>query len=681
MSNKTAYRADIDGLRAIAVLLVVGFHAFPYIIRNGFIGVDVFFVISGFLITGIILQGLNNNNFSFVEFYSRRVRRIFPALIIVLIAVLVFGYFYLFPYEYKQLAKHAFGGTAFISNFFFWNEVGYFDNSANTKPLLHLWSLAIEEQFYIIFPCLLFLLYKRKVDLLVALVILWIASFGFNIWEYKHNLTADFYSPLTRFWEILTGAILSYLSLQKKNKHLINNDFIANIMSLAGITIILVSALPHGLVRGGGGHPGISAVLPVLGGAMLIAGRGAANKILSHKFFTSIGLISYPLYLWHWPILSYMTILTSNFDLKYSTTMLYLLHIFPTESIYLLNNIMTLLYKIAAIVVAFLLSYITYQYIEKKIRSGKSQKSKTMMLAIIMAVISIASIILYKFTPAITKNSGNLYQLHYFFSDDNRRVDQACLDYVGIKFYNNVNANNGNSYYCKFNNMHSKTTVALLGHSHAFATYDGVANYLAKKNINTFFITNDIYIKGSNNTCVQGILPPYRPSLTSNEKNICDSSMKKILDILHNKKDIKNIFITDYPFFDHDVDRDPSPRLLIKHLIQDNKKVYLIAHYPTLRNDPRNCITSRPPYNKSSMVDCSFLADHNFAAISSIEKSNNVTIIDPTPAFCPERICSAFSPQGILLYSDWHHLSQAGSQFLAENVLAPYLDKIAKENR
>jgi hypothetical protein len=147
------YRADIDGLRAVAVLAVVGFHAFPNLVKGGLVGVDIFFVISGFLISTIIFDSLERNSFSFLEFYSRRIRRIFPALLLVLIASFSFGWFTLLADEYKQLGKHIAAGAGFVSNFVFWNESGYFDNTADTKPLLHLWSLGIEEQFYIVWPC------------------------------------------------------------------------------------------------------------------------------------------------------------------------------------------------------------------------------------------------------------------------------------------------------------------------------------------------------------------------------------------------------------------------------------------------------------------------------------------------------------------------------------------------
>lgn len=201
------YRADIDGLRAIAVLSVVIFHAFPKLLVGGFIGVDIFFVISGFLISTIIMGSLEQNSFSFIEFYSRRIKRIFPALLLVLIASFVFGWFMLLADEYKQLGKHIAGGAGFVSNFFFWNESGYFDNAAETKPLLHLWSLGIEEQFYIIWPLLLWLSWKNRFSLLTSTIIVIVISFALNVVKVQSDTTAAFYSPQTRFWELLAGSV------------------------------------------------------------------------------------------------------------------------------------------------------------------------------------------------------------------------------------------------------------------------------------------------------------------------------------------------------------------------------------------------------------------------------------------------------------------------------------------
>lgn len=187
------YRADIDGLRAIAVLSVVIFHAFPTMLPGGFVGVDIFFVISGFLISSIILGSLIENKFSFTQFYTSRIKRIFPALILVLVLSHAFGWFALLSDEYKQLGKHIASGAGFMSNFTLWQESGYFDNTAETKPLLHLWSLGIEEQFYIIWPLTLWIAWKYKTNILTLTLTLATGSLLFNLYHIKQDSTATFF--------------------------------------------------------------------------------------------------------------------------------------------------------------------------------------------------------------------------------------------------------------------------------------------------------------------------------------------------------------------------------------------------------------------------------------------------------------------------------------------------------
>ena len=204
------YRPDIDGLRAVAVLGVVIFHAFPTWIPGGYTGVDIFFVISGYLISGILFKGHREGNFSFKEFYARRVRRLFPSLITLFLISLIFGWFVLLPIEYQYLGKHMAAGTLFIQNFVFWKESGYFDVEAIRKPMLHLWSLAVEEQFYIFFPPLLLLICKRKWPLALFLGALLIASLIGNLVMSVQNVTTDFFLTPYRAWEFLGGSLLAW---------------------------------------------------------------------------------------------------------------------------------------------------------------------------------------------------------------------------------------------------------------------------------------------------------------------------------------------------------------------------------------------------------------------------------------------------------------------------------------
>ncbi|MDR0529570.1 MAG: acyltransferase [Zoogloeaceae bacterium] len=202
------YRPDIDGLRAIAVLSVVGYHFFPDFVKGGFVGVDIFFVISGFLIGGILLDALNKGTFSISDFYARRILRIFPALIVVLTVTLFFGWFALLRGEFENLGKHTVGGAGFVANLMFWKESGYFDTASERKELLHLWSLGVEEQFYIFFPIFLFGVWKKQLRLVTFITMIFLVSFFWNIAIYKKDTASDFYLPVTRFWELLAGVLL-----------------------------------------------------------------------------------------------------------------------------------------------------------------------------------------------------------------------------------------------------------------------------------------------------------------------------------------------------------------------------------------------------------------------------------------------------------------------------------------
>ena len=310
------YRPDIDGLRAIAVGSVLAYHAFPSLLPGGFIGVDIFFVISGFLITTILLQSLAAGDFSYRDFYARRIRRIFPALVLVLLATLAFGWYVLLPGEFSQLGKQTTGGAAFFANLVFLGEAGYFDATAETKPLLHLWSLGIEEQFYIFWPLLLGLAWRKRWPILRVTLAVATVSFLVNVLTVQPHRAAAFYSPLSRAWELMAGGLLAVMQLQAAaaagqgqaggrvwKKHL---------QSIVGIALIVLGLF---MTRSTKAFPGWWALLPVLGAASCIAAGpgGVLNKyLLSNRVMVWIGLISYPLYLWHWPLLSYARIVTGG---------------------------------------------------------------------------------------------------------------------------------------------------------------------------------------------------------------------------------------------------------------------------------------------------------------------------------------------------------------------------------
>ena len=358
-SSNSKYRADIDGLRALAIILVVIYHGFPNILPGGFIGVDVFFVISGFLISTIIYEHLEKGDFSFSNFYLRRIKRIFPALLAVLITCFALGWFSLLADEYKQLGKHIASGAGFISNLILWDESGYFDSASHTKPLLHLWSLGVEEQFYFIWPVIIWAAWKFQLNLLAVAISIALISFGANIYQiyFLDKLAATFYLPHTRFWELMAGAILAQYTL----KNPIQNKFHQNFQSAIGLAFILVGVA---LINTQSLFPGYWALLPVIG-TVLIINAGSQAKInrtlFAHPTLVWIGLISFPLYLWHWPALVFARITAKGM---------------PTAST-----------QIIAIFAALALAALTYRLIERPIRFGRYHKTKAIILCILMAVI------------------------------------------------------------------------------------------------------------------------------------------------------------------------------------------------------------------------------------------------------------------------------------------------------
>lgn len=358
------YRPDIDGLRAIAVLAVVAYHAKAWVLPGGFVGVDVFFVISGFLISGIILQRLRQGTFSIADFYARRIRRIFPALSLVLLTCLAAGWFLLLPSELADLGGDVAAGAGFVSNIRFWTQTNYFGPDVSSKPLLHLWSLGIEEQFYLMWPFALAFLWRRerRVTPVVALIV---ASFAVSMYLSLTDARSAFYLPVTRLWELLLGSLLAYttlthgdpvrvaLRLTSKGKGDADAMRIANTREVFAWTGLLCIGLAFALVRTTSVFPGAWALLPTMGTALLIAAgpRAWVNRtVLSNQAMVGVGLISYPLYLWHWPAIAVIRI---NYpDVSYAV-------------------------KIAGLLGAFVAAYLTYRVLERWVRHTRGSAMVT----------------------------------------------------------------------------------------------------------------------------------------------------------------------------------------------------------------------------------------------------------------------------------------------------------------
>lgn len=338
------------------MLLVLNFHAFPEAAPGGFIGVDIFFVISGFLITGIIARELDRKRFSLAGFYVRRIRRIFPALIVVLCATLALGWFWMLPAAYAQLGSDTFASAAFFANIALLLQSGYFDVESAKKPLLHLWSLGIEEQFYLFWPLLLMLAVRLRLSIVAIASILGIGSFLLNVALISSDPIATFYLPFTRAFELLAGAVLA-----RGWSGVSQTGTASNPRAAIGAALIVVAAAvldPHRA------FPGWWAILPVAGAALLLSAPGAwlCRVVLASRPLVGIGLVSYPLYLWHWPLLVLFTIIKFN----------------P----------LTLLERELILLASGLLAWATYWYVEKPFRFGAPSPRKLFALCAGMVLVA-----------------------------------------------------------------------------------------------------------------------------------------------------------------------------------------------------------------------------------------------------------------------------------------------------
>ena len=340
------------------MLLVVWFHAFPEAMPGGFVGVDIFFVISGFLITGIIVRELDQQRFSLLGFYMRRIRRIFPALIVVLAVTLVLGWLWMLPAAYAQLSADVFASAAFVSNIALLLQSGYFDIESGKKPLLHLWSLGIEEQFYLFWPLILMLATRLRLRILVVASVIGIASFALNVALIGSDPVATFYLPFTRAWELLAGAALACGWNQLRQ-----TSAASNWRAAIGLGLIAVAA---GVLDSKSAFPGWWAVLPVAGAALLLSAPAAwgCRRLLSSPAMVRIGLISYPLYLWHWPLLVFFAII------KFAP--------------------LTLLERGLIVGLSFALAWLTYRFVEIPFRFGRPIRLRIAALCSGMALVALA---------------------------------------------------------------------------------------------------------------------------------------------------------------------------------------------------------------------------------------------------------------------------------------------------
>jgi peptidoglycan/LPS O-acetylase OafA/YrhL len=603
------YRADIDGLRAIAVLIVVGFHAFPEWLPGGYIGVDVFFVISGFLISTILFESLSNNSFSFSDFYTRRIKRIFPALLLILVTLLVLGWFFFIPEDYEKLGKHVFAGAAFVSNAVSLSEFGYFDEAAEFKPLLHLWSLGIEEQFYIVWPIVLWCAWRLKVSIGLLLLVLMSLSFALNIYRSVYNSAFAFFALQTRAWELLLGAGLAYFSLGNTQLLQRFKKIDHSWLTFLGLGLLIFGCF---ILNRRSNFPGWWALLPTLGTVLMIAGgpHSWVNRtVLAAKPLVAIGLISYPLYLWHWTLLAFFNVV--------------------------LGHIPSLSLRINLVLASLILAWLTYRLIETPIRHSKHSRRVAKILFALMTCVALFGLYIYK-------SSGFIGQTTQPKLKASMALEDCAADFKAGKL-------------CVFGNKSATKTLLVYGDSHAehlttalnqtfgqdykiiFAYHAGCflgQEYINSNQVPQACINQISQIKTFNNQKIQAVIHAQRWH---------GYGLKEKDQIIQAVNDSMNVF-------------GLAPEKII--LVGSTADV-------DLRCEKWNYYFGQSRWlKKCDDLTASKAVNETFIAVTKEHQTpSNLSFVYPYEKLCSNQKCRALE-NGSLYYSDAHHLTKEGAMLI-----------------
>lgn len=624
MQPSLRYRPDIDGLRAIAVMAVVLYHAFPTIIPGGFIGVDVFFVISGYLITGILLNGAAKGRLNILSFYSRRIRRLFPALILVLFCCMGFGWYFLFDPEYKQLGKHVASGIGFVANLNLWSESGYFDSAAEMKPLLHLWSLGVEEQFYLIWPVVVWMGWTFRKTSLAIIPALILASFIYSVVMVDSDPAGAFYSPFTRFWELASGGLLvyGYAYFKRGNTARTIPVWMIEASSVGALALLMFGFI---FIDKNKQFPGFWAVLPVAISLLLIGpaeGSWLNRNILGSKLFVSIGLLSFPLYLWHWPLLSFATLTGGEV---------------PNSG-----------YRGGAIAVAVMLAWTTYKYVETPIRHSE-RRSVVGMLASLGLIVGTLGF--YVYTGGATQLrpgkeiAGEIGHEQFFnYLTDNYQVcSEPSIRSVALIHERHVR--------CMQSKADSKIDVAIIGDSHAEHLFNGMAKALPSLNV-------AYYIKAS---------PPF----------VSNTEFKEVYDFLAREDGPEKIIITMHwikRLNQVPVGSTVEDELFasVERLLASGKEVYLFDDVPRFPFDPKKCITkARVLKNECSIPLATANKEFDIyrkQLLNVVQREPRVKYVPISQYVCRNGQCG-MTRNGHLLYRDKNHLNVTGSNLIGSSIV------------
>ena len=631
---KLIYRPEIDGLRAIAVGAVILYHAkiniFSHqLFKGGFIGVDIFFVISGYLITSIILKELiSTGSFSFKYFYERRIRRILPALLFVILISLPFAWMYLMPLRFVDFSKSILYSLGFSSNFYFhYSGLQYGVESGLLKPFLHTWSLSVEEQYYIFFPVILLIIIRYFKKYLIHIFLLsFIISLGLAEWTSRNYPAASFYFLHTRMWELLAGSILAYFEL--KQGHRSKNQTFNLLLPSIGLLLIIHSII---FFDNNTFHPSFYTLSPIIGVCLIIwftNKNEIITKILSTKFFVGIGLISYSLYLWHYPIFAFARI-----------------------TVFIQGSLFN---KLLLGIIIFLISIFSYYFIERPMRDKKN------VFGVIISLITIFISILLIFNFNIIQKDG--YK---------NRLDFNIKNYeLGKKSYL-VESNNFEINY-NYNNYDDRKNVLIVGNSVA----EDILEILSKTNLKNkiyFNLTSPKKRKDDYNFQIS-----YLYKFLTKKEAIINNYKGDFYNHLKKQYDNADLIILSGGYFLSDLDILDD---LIKILKKDNKKIILFDNalsqysisglnrldFYVYKNQkfPEKEILKK--IEQEMFFDLNKIKELN-QKIELIAKRNDVFLIKREKIFCNfnQKRCPSVTKEGYKIYWDHWHITDKGADFFAK---------------
>ena len=621
VARSVRYRADIDGLRAVAVLAVLGYHLKVAAFRGGFVGVDVFFVISGYLISGIILKDLAAGTFSIATFYERRVRRILPALIVLLLGASVLAYLYLLPAELMNFAKSLLAALFSSSNFYFWKHSGYFSAPVETIPLIHTWSLAVEEQFYLFLPIFLagaHRYFPRKLRLSVILIAA--ASFLLSAVGAFSQPTSTFYLAHARAWELLLGVLISLEVFPEISRPLSRNLAAAAGIALIGLAVLALSpATPF---------PGIGALAPCVGAGLIIAagrsGPSLVSRVLSFKPVAFIGLISYSLYLWHWPIIVFQGMESSPW-----------------------SGISVRMAKLIVVLVSFAAATLSWKYVESPFRAGRLRLPRAALFqtaaasAAVVAAIGIAAIVSHGFS---WRYPSEAIQVASYLDYDSAKYfrDGTCFISSGYK-YSDFDPST-----CLKEDPRKKNYL-LFGDSHAAQLWYGLSTRLENVNV----------LQATASGCKPTLDQPVFAAAT------CKRLMNYVYaDFLPNHRVDRLLIAARW----QDQDLEPLSRALDW---AKGRGISVVVFGPMVQYDmalPRLLAFSIRGNNDAipdeHRVDQRVLDE----AMSTLAQNKGVEYISFYRSLCGPRTCQEFAVKGVPLQFDYGHLTKEGSVLVAQKV-------------